>query len=767
MNTTMRQCLTIVTSTLLLLGSLTGPGTADDALRVETMLTKKERSHWSFQPVRKPAVPTLPANAAPDTMRARTPVDAFIMRRLHETGLQLRSPATKRELIRRVKFDLLGLPPTPEEITRFLADERPDAYERLVDRYLASPRYGEAWGRMWLDLVRFAETAGFNADPPRPLAYKYRDYVIRSFNANKPYSRFLAEQIAGDELFPHSTNALIATGYNRMWPDESNASDVELARQDALNDLTSNFGSVFLGLSVGCAQCHDHKFDPILQSDFYRLQAFFSGIVLKDRVPVGTQQQLIEYQRQRARWLKETAAVREELHRIESQAKAKAAAVKRRKFPPKVLKAIDTAPEERTALQWQLAFWSERQIKLNEKQIQKQMSAEQRKRRKELRKRLAELKRSKPQPPRWAKVMATVEVPAGPAKTYLLAGGSYTSPEDEVRPGFLAATLDGSAPVMKPAEVSAPRPGTSGRRTRLVKWMLDDDNPFTARVMVNRIWQGHFGRGLVANANDFGTQTPPPSHPELLDWLAAEFMRSGWNIKHMHRLIMTSAVYRQQAHRVPSGESSDETLRELQQDPDNTLYWHYPRRRLTSERIRDAFLMVSGRLSTKMYGPGIKPKLPPKFSTRHSWKPSKSAFERNRRSVYIYAKRNLPYPMMKAFDFPDMHESCAKRPQTTIAPQALMLLNSDLVMNAARGFAQRLLETTSHSDLPELVRRAYLLAYGRKPQPGETRAAVEFLQQQEAVIAETGPKSELSARERAVIDFCHALLNSNAFLFVE
>jgi hypothetical protein len=743
--------------------------------------------HWAFQPIHRPAVPQVKS-----TDGLRTPIDAFIRARLEGKGLAMQPEASRRELIRRAKFDLLGLPPTPDEIDAFLADKRPDAYERLIDRFLASARYGETWGRMWLDLVRFAETAGFNADPDRPLAYKYRDYVIRAFNANKPYDRFAAEQLAGDELYPHSVEALVATGYNRMWPDESNASDVLLARQDVLNDLTQNVGSVFLGVSIGCAQCHDHKFDPLPQTDFYRLQAFFAGIVPVDRVPVGTQQELVAYRKKLAAWKERTKPIRDELHVIETNARAKAAAIKRRKFPPRVLQAIDTAEEDRTALDWQLTFFSERQITLKEQQILKQLKTEQRKRRKELQRQFAELKKQKPKPPATADVMAAVELPSGPPKTHLLSGGSYTKPDELLQPGFLAVTVDKPT---EPAAIHSPRPGTSGRRSTLVKWLFDRNNPLTARVMANRIWQGHFGRGLVSNANDLGTQTPPPSHPLLLDWLADEFRQSGWDVKRMHRLVMLSAVYRQStrrtvfqtvrqnkrsngsqglqsashtAHRPGRFEKPSYDLAATI-DPGNALYWHYPRQRLSAERIRDSFLQISGQLSQKMFGRGVKPKLPPKFSARHAWKPSKDAREHSRRSVYIYAKRNLPFPLLNAFDFPDMHESCARRAVTTIAPQALTLLNSDLVLDAATSFAERILRDVSESDLEDIVKQAYRHAFGRLPSADETREALSFIRRQEELVKKSGAetKSSQSPRQRAVIDFCHALLNANEFLFVE
>ncbi|MCH8828452.1 MAG: DUF1553 domain-containing protein [Planctomycetes bacterium] len=712
--------------------------------------------HWAFQQVTRSVVPTVA-----DASQARTPIDRFILRKLQERGLRFRPMSNRRAFLRRVKFDLLGLPPTLAEMERFLTDHRPGAHERLIERLLASPHYGEAWGRNWLDLVRFAETGGFNADPHRPLAYKYRDYVIRSFNANKPYRQFVAEQLAGDELFPHRAEALIATGYNRMWPDESNASDVLLARQDALNDLTKNVGSVFLGVSIGCAQCHDHKFDPIPQVDFYRLQAFFAGIVPRESVALGTHRQLTEYRKQLDRWLAKTKDVRSELHRLETAARAKSGRIKRLKFPAVVLKAIDSPPEKRTAYQWQLVLWSERQIVVSEKQLLAQLSKPQQKRREELKRKFAVSRKQKPRPPRTIAAMATVEIPSGPAKTHLLDGGSYNKPLAELQPGFLTVTLNGRKPA---AAIRSPRPGTSGRRATLVRWMFDRRNPLTARVMVNRIWQGHFGRGLVSNANDFGTRTPAPSHPQLLDWLAAEFVASGWNIKHMNRLILSSAVYRQSAYRRTAGAPVPLAA---QRDPGNRLYWSFPRRRLSAERIRDSLLAVAGQLNRAMYGPGIKPKLPPNFSARHAWKPSKSLAARNRRSVYIYAKRNLPFPLLKAFDLPDMHESCARRAETTIAPQALLLLNSELVLNAARSFASRLVQESSVSGREMQIRHAYLLAFARPPAADELRAAVEFLREQQKLLQHANGAGMTSPGHQALVDFCHALLNANEFLYVE
>ncbi|MBM81159.1 MAG: hypothetical protein CMJ78_11275 [Planctomycetaceae bacterium] len=729
-----------------------------------------DAKHWAFRSYERPQIPDLPG--------ASNPIDAFILRDLKAKDLDLSPPASRGILIRRAYFDLLGLPPSPIEVRAFVNDPAANAYERMIDRLLASPHYGEHWGRHWLDLVRYAETAGFNADPARPLAYKYREYIVKAFNSNTPYDRFLKEQIAGDELYPENTDALAATGFNLMWPDESNASNVLLARQDALNDLTTNVGAVFLGVSIGCAQCHDHKFDPLLQTDFYRLQSFFVGIVPKDRVPVGTGKQLVDYEARLAKWRAEVWNVHTELYEMERDARIAASEIKRLKFPKVVLDAIDAPPSKRTALQHQLAFWSERQIVVSDKQLEGKLSDAKKKRRAELKKQFGELKKSRPQPPSWANVMASVELETGAPPTFLLEGGSYDNPSDELQPGFLSAIIGDES---KPARIEQPRPSTSGRRTALAEWMTDANNPLTPRVIANRLWQSHFGRGLVSNANDFGQQTPPPTHPDLLNWLADELMHRDWDLKSMHRLIMTSRSYRQSAlfQQSTSGNPNHFAVatalarRAVKSDPGNRLYWHYPRRRLAAESIRDSMLSVSGLLNEQMHGASVRPSLPPNFSTREKWAVSKSQGDHNRRSVYIYAKRNLPYPLLNVFDFPDMHESCALRAKTTVAPQALMLLNSELILQFAKAFANRLRATTT---VPEQqIANAYMFAFGRMPEGIDQIEAQEFLQQQSALIAKnldvkkfkTEPDRQQEAQSQAMIDLCHALLNANEFLYLD
>lgn len=734
---------------------------ATSCLFADEPATQTAGKYWAYRPVVRPAL-----SDVKNPSKVATPIDSFLLSRLEAVGLTFSAEAAREDLLRRAKFDLHGLPPTPAERAEFLADTEPGAYERLLDRLLDSPLYGERWGRIWLDVVRFADSAGYNADPLRPLAYKYRDYVIRSFNGDKPYDRFIQEQLAGDELFPDDADALIGSGFNRLPPDESNASNILLARQDQLNDLTTAIGSIFLAQSLGCAQCHDHKFDAISQVDFYRIQAFFAGITPVEEMPVGSPEQLASYERALQGWMAETAGPRNELQQIERQAIVKFASEKRMKFPAEVLTALDTHPQQRTALQQQYCFYAERQMGYTEKDFEKTLSKEESQRRTELQDQLKRLAQKKPRPPRTIEVTTAVDGPETP-KTYLLAGGGYDKPLEELQPGFLSAVSDGAA-----ATISPPRPGTTGRRTALAKWLTDPTNPLPARVMVNRIWQGHFGRGIAENANDFGVQSPAPTHPELLDWLAAEFVSQGWSVKAMHRLIMRSAAYCQST--TPISPPPDYA----KLNPGNRLYGHFDRHRLDAESLRDALLAVSGELNGKMGGPGVRPELPRNMKGR-DWDVTKSADEHNRRSIYILAKRNLPFPFLQTFDLPDTFESCARRQVTTTGPQALTLLNSETVLHYAQTFAGRLLSSSPSADRTTLIRQAFALAFSREPRPEEISAAERFLVQQAAVIAPRQaaneqlllplpfPKFLDPSQGAALVDFCHALFNSNEFLYVD
>lgn len=695
-------------------------------------------THWAFRPIMRPALPVLPEHVP-----CRTPVDALVAARLAGAGLAFSPPASKEAWLRRVTLDLLGLPPTVEELDAFLADDAPDAHERVVDRLLASPAYGERWARVWLDVVRYADTAGYNADPARPLAFHYRDYVIRSLNSDKPYDGFVAEQLAGDEIAPHDREALVATGFLVQHPDESNASNVEFARQELLNDLTGNVAATFLGLTLGCAQCHDHKFEPLTQEDFFRLQATFAGVVPQTAAPIGTPAELLELAKRRTNWLEESAAVRRELHAIELVARRKIDGDKRLKFSPRVWAALDAMFDQRTAYDHQLVFFSERQRdKFDDAAIDKALDETARQRRAELKQQLKALAASEPQPAARVEAWMGLELQRDPPAAHFLDTGSYDRPLHEVSPGVPAVVLAAAGTPLPAAEATG---HTSGRRAALARWLVDPKNPLVARVIVNRLWQGHFGRGLVENASDFGVAGGAPSHPEVIDFLSAELVASGWSLKAIQRLIVTSEVYRQSSARSPGT---------LAADRENRLYGAFPRHRLPAESVRDAMLAASGRLAAEMYGPGVRPPLPPNYSARESWEVTPEAAQHARRSVYIFAKRNLPYPLLAAFDLPDMNLSCPNRPTTITAPQSLMLLNSEIVLSFAASLASRV-KTSAGEDPRAQVALAHRLALSRAATEREIESGMAFL-------ADPG-----AAPGEALVDYCHVLLNTHEFLYPE
>ncbi|MBM3459874.1 MAG: DUF1549 domain-containing protein, partial [Armatimonadetes bacterium] len=546
--------------------------------------TPGDAKWWAFQPIRQTPPPALRDSWV------RNPVDAFILARLRAAKLQPAPEADRVTLIRRATFDLHGLPPTPEEVEQFVNDRAPDAFEKLVDRLLASPRYGERQARHWLDLSRFAESEGFKADETRPNAWRFRDYVIQSFHADKPYSRFVQEQIAGDELYPDDPAALVATGFNRHWADESNARNIPLRRQEILNDITDTVSSVFLGMTVGCARCHDHKYDPIPQKDYYRLQAFFAAAQPRDDIPLVPRTALAAHRDQAARWEQETRAVRTALEEMERPLREKLVRGKRMPFPPEVQDAIDTPAEKRTALQWQWYLKVAPQIEVKEGDLAKAMKGAEKARWDAMKSQLARFDPLRPADLPLA--LGITDVGRAAPRVHVLSVGIYDAPGEEVQPGFLSAVTADAPRIAPPTGLAS-----TGRRSALAAWLTSPANPLPARVMVNRIWQQHFGRGLAVSASDFGRTGERPTHPELLDWLAARFMDPqgmGWSLKKLHRTLMTSSTYRQ---------ASRQDGRAAAVDPENRLLWRSRRWRLEGEAIRDAALLVSGRLNDRMGGP--------------------------------------------------------------------------------------------------------------------------------------------------------------------
>jgi hypothetical protein len=691
---------------------------------------------WPYTVPKRPAVPKL--------VGGENAVDAFLLHRLHQAGLDYSPPADKETLLRRVTFDLIGLPPTVEEQEAFLADDSPDAYERLVDRLLASPRFGERWAMFWLDLVRYAETEGFKADEHRPNAFRYRDYVIDAFNADLPYDRFVRQQIAGDELEPDNPQALIATGYNRLYPDESNAANLEQRRQEILDEITEVTGLAFLGLTLGCARCHDHKFDPLTQADHYRFQAFFAPMRPRDDWDLMSEAERLRYRDQRAAWEQATAPLRAEMDRLMADKRHQMRQDALARFRKEIQDAVLTPPDKRTPYQEQIALMAMRQIEKAGEEAASRLSAE-------VRRQVQELERQMRAgaPPEPGRIMAICDVGPLAPPTHVLAGGDWQKPTEEVAPGFPAILGGGQPDYRLPTTIPS-----TGRRAALARWLTRPDHPLTARVIVNRLWHHHFGRGIVATPSDFGKQGDPPTHPELLDWLAVELVENHWSLKHIHRLLVTSRAYRQSSRLDPR---EDRVQRGIAHDPDNSLLWHFRRRRLEGEALRDSMLAVSGSLNLRMHGPSCRPKLPADFS-RYAWTPDAEPKEQNRRSIYVYAKRNLRYPLFEAFDQPDMHNSCGCRNRTTTAPQALLLLNGEFARECSQRWAEYLRHKHGALDREETRRaalvEAFRLAWGRPPVEEELASARRFLEARE------DPGESLA-------DLCHVLFNSNEFVYID
>ncbi|MBI3874767.1 MAG: DUF1553 domain-containing protein [Verrucomicrobia bacterium] len=687
-----------------------------------------DQEHWAFQPLKRPPVPSVRSSQL-----VVNPVDAFILARLEAKGLKLSAPASREQLIRRVTFDLVGLPPTPAEIDAFIADTSPNAYEKLLDRLLASPHYGERWGRHWLDLVRFAETDGYEHDAVRPHAWRYRDYVVRSFNADKPYDRFMREQIAGDELWPGETDALIATGFALLGPDMVDSADQVQRRINTLNDATDTVGFAFLGLTLACARCHDHKFEPFTQRDYFAMQAHFTPAAFRRELPIPAPAEREAYEVAMSEF--KANPVARELAALEGPVRRKLFEAKLARLSPEAQDAHRTPTEKRNAEQSNLALETASMLEITEKELVAVFKGDERTRRKDL---LDELKKL-PKPPALPMAMVLGSSNGAPEKTFVLRRGEYSQPGDEVGPGFphvvMAIHHGGTSSSIAPgASLQA-----SGRRAALANWLASADNPLTARVMVNRIWQHHFGRGLVATPSDFGTRGQRPTHPELLDWLAGEFVARGWGIKQMHKLILMSATY--QASAVASHEA-------LAHDPENKLYSHWSRLRLEGEVIRDSLLAIGGRLNLAMNGPGVFPPIPAEmFKGAKGWTPGANADDSNRRSIYIFARRNLRFPFLEVFDAPDSNLSCPERLCSTTAPQSLTLLNAEDVLTAARALAARVEREAPTAD--ERVALAHRLTLGRWPGKTEARLGHEFLA--------ASPLSE----------FCRVMFNLNAFIYVE
>ncbi len=754
---------------------------------------------WAFKPVKRFPIPTIS-----DSRHAQTPVDAFVLQKLSEKGIKPAPPADRVTLVRRATFDLHGLPPTPEEVEAFVKDPLPvaKAFEKVVERLLGSPRYGERWGRHWLDVVRYADTGGGSNDYERPHAWRYRDYVIRSFNQDKPYDRFIHEQLAGDELDPNNPEYLVATGFLRMGPWEHTSMSVEaVTRQEWLDDVTHNTATAFLGLTMNCAKCHDHKFDPIPTRDYYRWQAVFATTRFDERhAPFLPEENPSQAALSQARLQPRFDRTQEKYNQIAlalgkkprtqvsnqtNAANNAATPAQVQSTPLKELKDVGVDPQRVELLELERAYL--KRVEFG---------------------RLA-LKRLDPMA--FSVSCGDPTKAERPEETRILIGGNLHSPGPQVSPGVLGFIVPPSGGII-PAEAGTTNsnsiPNTAaGRRLALAKWIASSSNPLTARVMVNRIWQYHFGKGIVETSNNFGKLGKRPSHSELLDWLASYFVERGWSVKAMHRLLMNSAAY-QRASRFQAGAQPDFVAKA---DPENRLLARFPPRRMEAEELRDSMLMAAGELNTEMGGPGSFPELnadlvaQPRLimgTVAPVWEASPTRAERNRRTIYTFQKRSIVAPVVEVFNGANMNESCEFRRASTIAPQVFSLFNSQFAYDTALAFARRLERASSESR--KQIDLAFRLAYQRPPSAMEREKVlahlkamtehhravkppppVPFRPVEQAVASEYSGltfrfvedtdftdyerslhPAEVSAKTRALAEVCLVLLNANEFVYI-
>jgi mono/diheme cytochrome c family protein len=686
------------------------------------------KKFWSFQAIEKPHVP-----AVKNTKWSHTPLDNFILSRLEDAGLTPNAPADRTELIRRAYYDLTGLPPSIDDVEFFVNDKSPDAFEKVVDRLLQSPQYGERWGRHWLDIVRFAETNSYERDGTKPFAWRYRDYVIRSFNEDKPYSQFVKEQLAGDEFEQRTPDSIIATGYYRLgiWDDEPVSQ--KQALYDDLDDIILTTSQTFLGLTMNCARCHDHKIDPIPQKDYYRFLSFFSGF---RRYGVRSEETVQE------------ASIGPIAVNIEQEELAALAARNKAELNnlnktignvERKLQALLTPPEKEDFVAREVR--PDLAKKYSGKGISKTLVEDY----------LAALKRRREimenRPEEIGETLVIKEIGPTPRETFVLVRGNANVEGEKVEPGFPTVL---SPPQPK---IATPRTGkSSGRRLALANWIVSETNPLTARVMINRIWQHHFGRGIVRSANNFGNIGDRPTHPQLLDWLANQFIADGWKLKPMHKRIMLSSTYQM---------SSKGQEKALAADPANNLFWRFDMRRLSAEELRDSMLAANGSLNLKMGGPSFYSIIPAEVLAGQSrpgsgWGNS-SEEERARRAIYIFVKRSLVDPLLADFDFADVDSTCPVRFVTTQPTQALGMLNSEFAHRQADVFAA-FLQKQAGSKPTDQVELALARIYNRRPNAQEIQRGVALL--------DSLKKDGLLAAD-ALKYFCLVTYNFNEFLYVD
>jgi mono/diheme cytochrome c family protein len=749
-------------------GALAGPKqTATE--KDDTLVAAKDRQFWSFQPPKRPAVPTVR-----HAELVRNPIDAFLLQKLEAKNLTINPPADRLTLLRRAWLDLTGLPPSPADIAAYERDSRPDAYEQLIERLLASPQYGERWGKFWLDAAGYADSEGIiDEDLIRGNAWRYRDYVIRSFNNDKPYDQFLTEQLAGDELvdYKHAKQAtpelldkLAATGFLRMTPDGtySPANGSISERMNVIADEIEVLSSSVMGLTVGCARCHNHKYDPLPQRDYYRLGAVlqsaydpYDWVKPTDRyLDFAPQKEIDEF-------TTHNAPIEAEIKRAEAELEAKTKPLRdqilRERFavlPEGVRQDLEaglaTPKEKRTAAQAYLVDQFEDTTKVTDDELSSKLP-QFKNETAALRSSIAENKRKLKEKPR---VRALYDMGGEPSPAYLLRRGEAQQIGEPVQPGVPSVLKDG----LLEYKVVPPGSDSTGRRLALARWLVQPNHPLTARVMVNRVWMHHFGRGIVASPSNFGHLGTPPSHPELLDWLATEFVARGWSIKSIHRLIMTSNAYRQSSQ---VNESSSV-------DPDNALLSHMPMHRMDAEQLHDSLLRVTGELDGTAFGPPVP------VETKASGEVAGQGSHKQgwRRSVYVLQRRTTPPTLLEVFDLPPMSPNCIQRGYSTVATQALQMTNSPVTRDHARYLAGRLLDE-SPDDQSQQIAQLYLRALGRRATQHETEAAIadvtklrryweDYLRQQK----QDGPIAS-TATWYALADLCQAVLSSAEFIYID
>jgi hypothetical protein len=727
-------------------------------------ISPEARNYWAFKlPVQAP-VPNTATNFA-------NPIDRFLEKTRQEKGLKPAPRADRLTLLRRAYLDLIGLPPTPAETAAFLSDNAPDAWERLIDKLLASPHYGERWGRHWLDVARYADSDGFEHDYDRPNAWKYRDYVIRSFNEDKPYNTFIKEQIAGDELETKNNDTMIATGFLRAGPRvHFREKDTPERRFDYLDDVLATIGRGVLGLTVQCARCHNHKFDPIPQKDYYALQAAIFGYV-ETEYPLVSKEEAAAYNKKVADIDAQIKPLREQIAKIEAPYREKLKAEALKKYPENVQRAVLKPADERTPGEVLLATQIlEGGLNVNARTLERALAPAEAEQRKALNDRIAALQKEKPKPLPEADIATDGDyrfTPLGDGDevigcvkcriqegdgsflhtgagryqvppSYFLVRGDPNSHGSQMKPGFVTVATYGNPPTEIP-----PADGhTSGRRRALAEWLASRENPLTPRVFVNRIWHHHFGRGIVPTLDNFGKMGDPPTHPELLDWLAVEFMNRGWSIKKIHKLIMTSEAYQMASAHVDNAN--------LERDPQNQYLWRFRTQRLDAEVVRDSILVASGAINRSVGGTPVRPPLPEtlvKSTTFNVWKNQEDGPETWRRSLYVYRKRGMAFPMFEVFDMPDPNFSAGRRSISTVSTQALTLINNDFVLKQAQMLADRV-KKEAGDDPVKQIDLAYRIVLTRPPDETELAIATDLIGSQ------------------SLVDLTNVLLNLSEFLYM-